>query len=100
MRDGFVNTFRNLILAFLGGIFLLCLSLYISSLAFLFSEYPIQSLSLDLIVSLKPTAIMYTWFTWWIANFKVIKNANIDTVCLQDVTESSDRSVALTLQFM
>jgi type IV secretion system protein VirD4 len=72
MGDGFINNIRNLVIAFLGAIFLLALSMYISSVAFSLSEYGINGTTYDFAISLKPFSILYTWYIWWLANYQAI----------------------------
>ncbi|MFN5382432.1 MAG: type IV secretory system conjugative DNA transfer family protein [Alphaproteobacteria bacterium] len=68
MSDGFWNDIRNLILAAIGAIFLICLTVYVSSVAFYISERGVLGLDLGIITSTKVLDFIIYYYGYWFAN--------------------------------
>lgn len=69
LGDGFINTFRNVVVGILFGIFLLVLCTWIGSLVFVISEFGYAEITLDYATSLAPLDLFYKYYVWWMTNF-------------------------------
>lgn len=73
MGDGFVNTFRNIVVALIGAFLVYVMTLHISALAFLASQNGIATLeNIDLVISGTPLYYLYVYYNWWIDNMHAL----------------------------
>ena len=66
----FVNSFRNVVIAIILGLVLLGLSIHISGLILIFTEY--HQMTLDFALSLQPLNVLVMLVEFWIVNYKSI----------------------------
>ena len=72
VSDGFWNDIRNLILAAIGAAFLLCLTIYVSAVAFYISERGVLNADLGIITSTKVLDFIVYYYGYWFSNIWTI----------------------------
>jgi len=72
LGDGFINTFRNVMIAILGACALFILSVWLGSLLFALFQFGLSNLNLIYALSSAPVFMVLQFFQWWIINFHFI----------------------------
>jgi type IV secretion system protein VirD4 len=69
MGDGIVNTFRNIVIAFVALILVYIVTIHLGAMLFLITQNGTSvAMNPDLWLSATPVYYMYIYYTWWIAN--------------------------------
>src|SRR4051812_15041853 len=70
--DGLWNTFRNIVIGLAALAIALSITLYISSVIFIITEYGEAGLNPNFLLSLQPLIYLKNYYIWWEANFRQV----------------------------